>query len=44
LFAAAGNAELSNKLALHAIEQKVSVIKTFYLLMVLVLLWRDNII
>jgi hypothetical protein len=43
LFVAFGNAELSNSMASYTADHKVSVIKTFTLLVVHVLLCMDNV-
>jgi hypothetical protein len=44
VFVAVRNAELSNKIAKYKADQKVFAIKTFIILVVLLLLWKDNIV
>jgi hypothetical protein len=44
IFVAIGSTELSSRMASYMTDKKVFVIETFYCLVVLVLLWRDNII
>jgi hypothetical protein len=44
LLVAVGNAEVNNKMVSYATVQKVFVSETFWYLLVLVLLWRDNIV
>jgi hypothetical protein len=42
LFVAVGNAELSNNMVSYTTDRKMFFMKSFYLQIFLMLLWRDN--